>query len=234
MAVPPAVKRAHLETQRRLLAEERAASAMLVAVGAAALGGLSFASATALVEASDALAVAIGAAVTSVRSDARESARSTLANEIRVGAAESKQTALLAFGMAAPEPVLADAVAGRRVGADAAAIWLEAAREDPELASATLSRRLSSASRAQYGQAFASERETTLRRVDQSLGGRVGILKIWDALLDACPKCTKLDGKIRLVGFPFPGGAVPGLVHRHCRCIQGVIILGAAYVSEAA
>ncbi len=46
---------------------------------------------------------------------------------------------------------------------------------------------------------------------------RVTLLKVWDALLDACPICLLADGTIVGIKENFPQGT-PGAVHPWCRC----------------
>jgi len=66
-------------------------------------------------------------------------------------------------------------------------------------------------------------------RIPTSLSGArdardwvVGIVKIWDALLDkrVCPRCAALASSIRPLGMPFDGEPDPPL-HSRCRCVVG-------------
>ena len=61
------------------------------------------------------------------------------------------------------------------------------------------------------------------------------VLKIWNAVNDrrVCPRCAALDGKITLLGLPFPGRLEPGYVHPHCRCVPGIVFLPARITVEA-
>ena len=48
------------------------------------------------------------------------------------------------------------------------------------------------------------------------------LLKVWDAMLDACPICALADGTIVGIRENFPQG-VPGAVHPHCMCTWTVL-----------
>jgi len=41
---------------------------------------------------------------------------------------------------------------------------------------------------------------------------------VWVAKRGCCPRCARLAGTVTVDG-EFPGGAVPGRVHQHCRCV---------------
>jgi len=58
--------------------------------------------------------------------------------------------------------------------------------------------------------------------------------KWWNATLDkrTCHICEGLDGKIALLGRPFPGGLVPGAAHPRCRCTEDILLLPAWYQYE--
>lgn len=239
MNIPPAVKRAHLDTQRRLLEAERAAQARLAAAARDALAGHPGASSAAIRKASDAARDAVASEVSALRADARAAARATLAQELRTGGEEARQPAIARFTLVPATPALADDIAGQRVGNDYAAAWLARATDDgPDAATLAIRYRLNTAAGAEVGQAFGTERDVALKRMAKHMGpelsGVIVIVKVWDARLDACPVCRKLDGQIRIIGLDYRGGAVPGLVHRRCRCISGVVIIPAAAITEAA
>lgn len=54
--------------------------------------------------------------------------------------------------------------------------------------------------------------------VTRQLGGGFQLLKVWDAQLDACPVCFRMDGTTVPVNEHFPGGLEPAMVHPWCRC----------------
>jgi len=62
----------------------------------------------------------------------------------------------------------------------------------------------------------AASAERTL--VTRQLGGGYQLLKVWDAQLDACPICFRMDGITVPVSAHFPGGLEPAMVHPWCRC----------------
>lgn len=236
--VSPATRRAHMDTQRRLLEAERDAQARLAAVAhdAASSSGLSPA---ALRAASDAVRDAVASEVERLRGEARRTGRATLAHELRVSAEDARVHALARLTLAPPVPSLADQIAGQRVGNTYAAAWLTRAATDGPAASTRMTRhRLNGAAGAEVGQAFSGERDAMLKQLDRHTGaelkGVVLIIKLWDARLDACPRCRDLDGQVRPIGIDFRGGAVPGLVHKRCRCISGVVVLPAITMQDAA
>ncbi len=47
-----------------------------------------------------------------------------------------------------------------------------------------------------------------------------GLVDRWEALLDACPRCSSLDGDTTPVGEPFANGEEPSQVHPRCRCMR--------------
>jgi hypothetical protein len=59
----------------------------------------------------------------------------------------------------------------------------------------------------------------------EGLSGDPGITLVdrWEAMLDACPTCTSLDGTTTPVGEPFSSGEEPGFVHPRCRCIRTTV-----------
>lgn len=240
MTPSPAAKRAHQETQRRLLDAERDAQERLAAAARDALAKYPGSSPAALKAGADAAREAVAVVTERLRGEARAAGRSTLAHELRVGAEDSGLRALgrIALG-AAGVVTLSDQIAGRRAGASYAAAWLERAAVDgPGTATRMTRHRIATIAGAEYGQAFGVERDATLKRLARSIGpeiaGVVVIAKAWDARLDACPRCRDLDGQVRPIGLDYRGETVPGLVHRRCRCISGVVILPAVTVRDAA
>lgn len=98
--------------------------------------------------------------------------------------------------------------------------------------------KLSAAARAVVDDAWSDERERALRATatQQKEADIVPVVgKLWDARLDACPRCHDLDGTIRPIGFDFPNGLIPGKAHVGCLC-HGPIIFApfVAGISDAA
>lgn len=86
-------------------------------------------------------------------------------------------------------------------------------------------------------QAFSAEREEetndyAARREDTSLAPL--LVKVWDAMLDACPICRALDGDMVPWGLSFPSFQVPGSVHPRCRCIEKTLVLPIPYRHQEA
>lgn len=48
----------------------------------------------------------------------------------------------------------------------------------------------------------------------------VGLVDRWEAMLDACPRCSALADSTTPVGEPFESGEEPGWVHPRCRCFR--------------
>ena len=239
MNISPAVRRAHLETQRRLLDAEHDAQERLAAAAQGVLDANHGATPAALRKASDEARDRVAAEVERLRGEARAAGRSTLAHEFRVGADSAGRRGLARVTLASTGPTLADQIAGRRAGNDYAAAWLTRATVDgPVVATKTTRYRLHALGGAEIGQAFGAEREAAMRQFARAIGpelhGTIVLAKVWDARLDACPKCRDLDGQIRPMGISFRGGVVPGGVHRRCRCIGGALVLPAVTMSEAA
>jgi hypothetical protein len=60
---------------------------------------------------------------------------------------------------------------------------------------------------------------------EEVLDESIALFDRWEAMLDACPRCARLDGDITPVGEPFPSGEEPSLVHPRCRCERTTIAL---------
>jgi hypothetical protein len=82
-------------------------------------------------------------------------------------------------------------------------------------------RRLELSAQAVTADAWADERERVLgaaAREETAYDFLPAVGRLWDARLDACPACRRLDGTIRPLGVGFPNSAVAGRVHALCRC----------------
>jgi len=90
------------------------------------------------------------------------------------------------------------------------------------LVSAT-DRALDEIARNEVASAFSDERRRLERAAKREYDGTnwfPAMLKMYDATLDrrTCPRCAKLDGKLRPWGIDFAGHAEPPL-HARCRCV---------------
>ncbi len=47
-----------------------------------------------------------------------------------------------------------------------------------------------------------------------------GLVDRWEAMLDACPRCSELADSTTAVGSAFDSGEEPGWVHPRCRCFR--------------
>ena len=75
--------------------------------------------------------------------------------------------------------------------------------------------------------AWADERERvldTVAREERDTRWLPFVGRLWDARLDACPVCRRLDGTIRPIGMGFPDDAIAGRVHVACRCSGGLVL----------
>jgi len=84
-------------------------------------------------------------------------------------------------------------------------------------------RALDEIARNEVASAFSDERRRLERAAKREHAGTnwfPAMLKMWDATLDrkTCPRCERLDGKIRPWGVDFSGHAEPP-VHGRCRCV---------------
>jgi hypothetical protein len=73
--------------------------------------------------------------------------------------------------------------------------------------------------------AFNSARKQAVQHVQRRL------MRVWDALLDACPVCAAEDGKIVGVNEKFSIGE-PGSVHPFCRCNWTLVTLASGDVLQ--
>lgn len=225
-----------MATQARLLATERAAMASLQQVAARIALTRPGATPAALRATADDLRDGVAEEVERLRQEARTTGRSALGHEMRVAAEEAGLRGIGLLALAPTTSDLADQIAAKRAGTEYAAAWLERAADDgPAAATKATSYRLDSIAGGETGQAFGAERERAMRRLGGPEFEAIMVpLKIWDARLDACPKCAGMDGQIRPVGIGFRNDLVPGFVHRRCRCIAGLVLLSAATAHDAA
>lgn len=89
------------------------------------------------------------------------------------------------------------------------------------LVSAT-DRALDEIARNEVASAFSDERRRLERAAKREYDGTNWfplMVKMWDATMDhTCPRCVRLNGKIRPWGIDFPGGLEPQ-VHKRCQCV---------------
>lgn len=89
------------------------------------------------------------------------------------------------------------------------------------LVSAT-DRALDEIARNEVASAFSDERRRLERAAKREYDGTDWfplMVKMWDATMDhTCPRCARLDGKIRPWGINFPGSLEPQ-VHKRCQCV---------------
>lgn len=109
-----------------------------------------------------------------------------------------------------------------------------AGESDPRSAVVRSRSALNALSRTVTAEAWGDERERVLTALAREQSGNellplVG--RLWDARLDACPACHRLDGTVRPIGIDFPGGSVPGVIHSACRCAG--LLLFVPVLSEA-
>ncbi len=95
-------------------------------------------------------------------------------------------------------------------------------------------RRLELSAQAVTADAWADERERVLKaakREETAYDFLPVVGRIWDARLDACPVCRRLDGTMRPIGVGFPGDAIAGSVHTACRCYS-LLVFALVYLGR--
>lgn len=162
------------------------------------------------------------------RRAARAQSRRRFDAEFGITMAEARRYGLRPVG---PLPLLSRAVPSDvQASGEMAALVAREFRRRAEVggvrtAAAASRRRLAAAAQATTADAWADERERVLRAAAQEYDGVdvfPALARRWDARLDACPVCQRLNGTIRPLGVGFPSGAVAGQVHHACRCSADV------------
>lgn len=185
-----------------------------------------------------AIEASVGRVVGVARSASRREGRATFLDELGQATGRPWEPPPLA-----PETEETDAAAAAVAGKAFAAGWLSealanVARPDAEhgdvLAEMTAATeaagyRLDAIAASDVAATYNAERED-LGAAYARDAGRLWLplpLKFWDASLDTklCARCAALHGTIRPFGVAFPNGAVPGAVHRNCRCGTGLTMV---------
>lgn len=128
-----------------------------------------------------------------------------------------------------PRRVESDVTKAHDWAASVSGTFLRRANEEGDVrrAVARTRRRLEQSAQAVTADAWADERERVLRAMARENEGSdvlPVIARLWDARLDACPVCKRLDGLIRPIGLSFPNGAEAGREHWGCRCNSALIL----------
>jgi hypothetical protein len=224
--IPDRLKRAHAASLAALTAVEANAKTKLHAsarrvVRAVAPTPTHAATVQALTAMADELEEALTDDVVLVRSAARGMSAETLADELHALDEEA------VFDLDSDEYIDEDEAAGTATGKGLSAAWLAlallvlsrkpnaTAKEAGDEALAEMGWKIDGASTTEVAAAFNREREASLARRRYT-----GLYKRWDASLDlkTCERCHRLNGTTVPAHHSFPGGAVPGLIHRSCRC----------------
>ena len=240
-ALSPALRRAHNASLQRMVAVEKAVRTTLGATarraaqaGASSSGGRI----ERVMEGGRLLEAGVGLVMVRARETARREGRATFLGELSAATAGGSDRW---EAPAAPEGQGEQDEAAATVAAKAfAAGWLSealanVARPDAEqadvlaemiAATAAQGYRLDAMAASDVAATYNAEREELGAAYAQD-AGRLWLpipLKYWDATLDTklCARCAALHGTTRPLGFPFPGGLVPGAVHRNCRCGTGL------------
>jgi hypothetical protein len=163
------------------------------------------------------------------RRAARSQGRRRLEAELEQTLAEARRSGVRSsFGLT----VLARPEASDLQAAQDAAVWVaselrrRAEADGVRRAVAASARRLNASAQVLTADAWADERDRVLRASarEQSGSDVLPLLgRLWDARLDACPVCRRLDGTIRPIGVGFPGDAVAGQAHAGCRCFAPLL-----------
>jgi hypothetical protein len=164
----------------------------------------------------------------SARRAARSQGRRRLDAELEQTLDEARRFGVRSsFGLTVlPRPDVSDLKAAQDAAAQAASELRRRADADGvRRAAAASGRRLNASAQVLTADAWADERDRVLRASarEQSGSDVLPLLgRLWDARLDACPVCRRLDGTIRPIGVGFPGDAVAGKIHHSCRCLSPV------------
>lgn len=160
------------------------------------------------------------------RRAARTQARRRLADEIEAVELRARPRRSLVGSIIARPSLTDDEEARRAARHFSDLIRRRASESDPRSAVVRSRSALNALSRTVTAEAWGDERERVLTALarEQSGSDVLPVMgKIWDARLDACPACHRLDGTMRPIAVGFSGGAVPGLMHKSCRCV-GLLI----------
>lgn len=181
-------------------------------------------------DAADELRVRLSRSLVSARSAARVQGTNRLRSEYEIVARHARKQGYQTGPLAILASPIASDVEEAGKWADHIAQLVRKRASDSEIRTA-LSRskgKLSSAARAVVDDAWSDERNrvlraTAVRQKEANIVPFIGTL--WDARMDkrTCPRCWDLNGKIRPIGIPFPGGAIPGQTHAQCRCLGALI-----------
>lgn len=213
----PAVRRAHLETARTLLAVEALALQVLRGSLPPTAGdpiALAYSTTAALVP-----------VLLTIRQAARNKGAERFAAELEAGGARVALPEL-------PPAALDDRLAAERAArfySDTllrqAQEWMaehDAAQANPLLVADAA--RLESIAATEVSNAFNDERtriEVAVADMGRDEEWFPFFVKVWDSTLDGrtCKVCDRLHGTKRGWGQNFAGGREPGRVHRNCRCV---------------
>jgi hypothetical protein len=225
----PDETREHVASRRALLDVEEATADLLVQ-SADDLGRSSDAAAEELRRRLDQIYLA-------ARKAARKQSRARLEAELGVTMREALRYGVRPLGPLPllPRPIKSDATKASEWSSLVAEQFRKRAEASGvRTAIGATTRRLQTSAQAVVADAWADERERVLRAAAREHEGAdvlPAIVRQWDARLDACTVCRRLDGTVRPVGFDFPGGDVPGKVHAHCRC-DGILIFAPIYLGR--
>lgn len=219
----PAVRKAHEDTARTLLAVEALALQVLRGSLPPTAGdpvSLAYATTAALVP-----------VILTIRRAARNKGLERFYAELEAGGARISVPSL------PPDP-LADQLAAERAArfySDGllrqAQEWLaehDAAQADPVLRADAA--KIESIAATEVSNAFNEERTRAEKAIVEQAKQETWfpmLVKEWDATLDkrTCKLCASLDGKRRMWGQDFAGGREPGRVHPNCRCIARFYVI---------
>lgn len=226
----PAEQREHDATARALLAVEEATLSVILA----SLGDLGRSPAGAAEE----LRRRLLGVYTGARRAARAQSRARLRAEFSVVLEEAAGYGFPDASLDLPELPRADAedesAADLWAGGMSDALRRRAEADGVRRAITGTRRRLELSAQAVTADAWADERERVLgatARQERGTRWLPAIGRLWDARLDACPVCRRLDGTTRPIGMGFPGGYVPGNTHYSCRC-AGCLIFSPIYLGR--
>jgi hypothetical protein len=231
---PPALAEARKASGRTMLAVENAArvkmsASIRKAVSVAQAGPPS----VVVINAANRIEVALTADVGIVRAAARRESRATFAAELRAATGQPLLGQASRIDDTGPAAQAAKAYSAAWLASALDGLGDGTTRTAMERAMAGNDHRIDTMAISETAAQFSEERELASDAHAREAARQLlpVPLKLWWAELDrrTCPRCKALGYKIRPFGVPYPGRAIPGKVHRRCRCYESVAAFGVTY-----